>query len=59
MKSYVITTGLIFGLITGAHVLRMLEERRLATDPWFLLLTITTAALSLWALRVLLRTRTS
>ena len=59
MKSYVITTGVIFVLITVAHVLRMLEETRLATDPSFLALTIATAVLSGWALRVLLRARPS
>jgi hypothetical protein len=50
MKAYVITTGIIFALITIAHVLRMtLENPRLATDPWFLLLTVLVAALAVWA----------
>ncbi len=54
MKSYVMTTGAVFGLITLAHVWRMIAENpHLATDPAFLVLTVATASLSLWAWRVL------
>lgn len=54
MKAYIITTGTIFGLITLAHILRIsLEDRRLATDPFFLLLTMLAAALSFWAWRLI------
>jgi hypothetical protein len=54
IKSYVITTGALFGLLTVAHVWRMIAERReLATDPWYVLITIAVAALSVWAWRVL------
>jgi hypothetical protein len=52
MKSYVIVTGVLFGLVTLAHVWRMVEEPRLATDPWFLSITAITAALGLIAWRV-------
>jgi hypothetical protein len=58
LKTYVATTGTLFGLITLAHVLRMSAERHLATDPWYLLLTAAAAALSVWAFR-LLRARNS
>ena len=48
------TTGVLFGLITLAHVWRVFEEGRgLATDPSFILLTIAAAALSLWAWRLI------
>ena len=48
MRAYVMTTGAVFGLITLAHVLRIFAEgRHVATDPWFLLLTVATAMLSL------------
>ena len=54
MKAYVMTTGAIFGLITLAHLLRVMSEGpRLATDPFFILLTVAAAALCLWAGRLL------
>ena len=50
MKTYVVTTGMLFGLVTLAHVLRIVyESRALASDPWYLLITVATAALSVWA----------
>jgi hypothetical protein len=53
MKGYLITTGIIFGLITIAHVWHVFEEgSRLAMDPLFGLLTIASAALSVWAWRL-------
>lgn len=56
MKAYLITTGTVFGLITVAHVWRTIAEGpRLATDPLFLLLTLFSAALCLWACRLLRR----
>jgi hypothetical protein len=54
MKAYVITTGAVFGLIALAHVLRILAEGpHLATDPFFVLLTVAAGTLSLWAWRLL------
>ena len=54
MKAYIVTTGAVFGLLTLAHIWRAVAEGpHLATDPWFVLITITTAALSVWAWRVL------
>ncbi len=54
MKTYVITTGAVFGLLTVAHIWRAFEEGpRLATDPSFVLITIAAAALCVWAWRVL------
>jgi hypothetical protein len=44
MKAYVMTTGLLFGLLTVAHVWRVFEEgARLATDPWYVLIPIAAA----------------
>lgn len=58
MKAYVITTGVIFGLLTVAHILRVvMGERHLATDPAFVLFTVLSAALAGWAWLVLRRTR--
>jgi hypothetical protein len=56
MKAYVMTTGAVFGLITLAHIWRAIEEGpRLATEPWYVLITLTAAALCVWALRLLWR----
>jgi hypothetical protein len=52
MKTYVIATGVLFGLLTLAHVWRMFEEPHLASDPWFLLVTFAIAALGIAAWRV-------
>jgi uncharacterized membrane protein len=53
MKAYLITTGALFGLITIAHLWRMVYEGHLATDPWYLILTVAAAFLCLWAGRLL------
>ena len=53
MKSYVITTGTVFGLLTLAHVWRGVEEPHLAKDLAFVVGTILAAALCAWSLRVL------
>ena len=53
MKVYVVTTGAIFGLLTVAHLWRMVEEgSHVATDPFFVLVTLASGALCLWAWRV-------
>lgn len=60
MKAYVTTTGVVFGLVTVAHIWRAIEEGpHLATDPWYVLITVAAAALSLWAWRVLWRSSRS
>lgn len=54
MKSYVITTGAVFGLVALAHVWRMAEEGAHVThNPWFLGITALAAGLCLWAVLVL------
>jgi uncharacterized membrane protein len=56
MKAYLVTTGVIFGLITVAHILRMfMEGSHLLTEPVFILLTVASAALSIWAVQLLRR----
>lgn len=60
MKAYVTTTGVVFGLLTVAHIWRAIEEGpHLATDPWYVLITVAAAALCLWAWRVLWRSSRS
>jgi hypothetical protein len=54
MKAYLITTSIVFGLITVAHIWRAFAEgSHLATDPLFLLLTVISTGLCLWACRLL------
>ncbi len=56
MKAYVMTTGAVFGLLTLAHIWRAIEEGpHLATEPWYVLITVAAAVLCLWALRLLWR----
>ena len=53
MKSYVLTTGVVFGLLALVHLWRAIAEGpQLATDPWFLTITVLAGALSLWAFRL-------
>ena len=54
MKAYLITTGVVFALLTLAHILRIIGEGlHLARDPFYVLITVAAAALSLWAWRLL------
>lgn len=54
MKAYLVVTATLFGLLTLAHLWRVLaESSRLATDPWYLLITALSAALCVWACRLL------
>ena len=53
MRGYVITTGTIFGLLTAAHVWRIIVEPHLATHHSYILITVAAAALSGWACRLL------
>jgi uncharacterized membrane protein len=56
MKAYVTTSGAIFGVLTIAHLLRIaVENRQLATNPFFVLITLASATLCIWAWYVLRR----
>ena len=53
MRRYVMTTGTVFGLLALVHLWRAIEEgAHLATDPWFLIITVVAGALSAWAFRL-------
>lgn len=52
MKSYIVTTGLLFLALVGAHVARVVQERHLVRDPWFVVSTILSIALAVWAWRL-------
>ena len=54
MRLYVTTTGVLFGVLTLAHVWRVYKEgTHLLRDPWWILITAIAAALCLWAWRLL------
>jgi hypothetical protein len=54
MRAYVMTTGVVFGLLTIAHIWRVFaEDPQMAKDPFFMLITAIAAALALWAARLL------
>jgi hypothetical protein len=55
MKAYLLTTSVIFGLITAAHILRLFYEPHLAKEVAFNLLTLLAAGLCVWGLRLFLR----
>ena len=55
MKSYVMTTGLVFALLALAHVWRVIAEGPGVANPFFIATTVAAAALSVWAFVVLRR----
>jgi hypothetical protein len=56
LKAYLITTGVIFSLITIGHVWRAFAEGpQFAKNPLFLLLTAVAAAMAIWAWLLLRR----
>ena len=53
MKAYLITTGIIFALITAMHVWRVIDEGvQRAKDPGFIILTVLAIGLCVWAWRL-------
>ena len=51
MKSYIVTTGAIFGLLLVSHVARLLVEGTyLIREPIFLLTTLASGAVFIWAI---------
>jgi hypothetical protein len=55
MRAYIATTGILFVLLTVAHVVRAFQETHLAREPWFWAVTIIPAVLAVWALRLFRR----
>ena len=53
MKAYVMTTGVVFGLLVVVHIWRaVVEGPGVAKDPFYILITVAAAGLSLWAWRL-------
>jgi hypothetical protein len=60
LKNYVTATGIVFGWLCVVHVWRAIEEGpRLATDPWFLLISVLALGFCVWACRLLWQARKS
>ena len=56
MKSYLVTTGIVFGLIVLAHLWRLTAEGLpLARNPVFILTTLAAVGMCFWAGRLLRR----
>jgi hypothetical protein len=54
MKSYVLTTGTLFGLLAVIHILRLIAEGpHVATDPFFVIATLAAVAMCVWAVYLL------
>jgi hypothetical protein len=53
MKAYVFTTGVVFVLITAAHIARVIAEGpRLLKEPSFVFTSILSIVLAAWAWRL-------
>ena len=60
VRVYLLTTGIVFGLLTVAHLWRVVgESASLARDPWYVLITAIAAAFCVWALLLYRRTARS
>jgi hypothetical protein len=56
MRAYIFTTGAVFGLLALVHLWRAIEEGpHLGTDPWFVVITVLAAGLSVWAFSLVRR----
>ncbi len=56
MKAYIITTGIVFALLAVAHVARvMVEGTYPLTEPIFVLTTIASVGLVVWAIFLLIK----
>ncbi len=53
MRAYLTTTGILFALLVLVHLWRVVAESvALARDPSFVFITVLSAGLSAWALRL-------
>lgn len=56
MRAYVITTGIVFGLLVIAHLLRGIAEGpHVVRDPFFMLSSLIAMGLCGWACRLVMR----
>jgi hypothetical protein len=52
MRTYVIVTGILFVLLTGAHVVRAVMEPASLRDPVFLIFTALAVGMAGWSWKV-------
>ena len=52
MRAYIATTGLLFVALVAAHVLRLFAEPDQVRNPWFVLTTLISLAMTIWAVRL-------
>jgi hypothetical protein len=57
VKVYLAVIGSVFGLLVIIHVWRIVVEQSVLHNPWFLLITVVAAALSIWSWRLFLVAR--
>ena len=58
MRAYVLTTGIVFGLLTLAHLWRVAAEGvHPLANPWWVGITLGAGALAVWAWRLLRQSR--
>jgi hypothetical protein len=58
MRTYLIVTAVVAGLIVAAHIARLvLGESHLAKDPFFIAATLVAAGLCAWSVTLLRRGR--
>lgn len=54
MKAYLTVTAALFGLLAIVHLWRAIQESsHLASDPWFLIITVIAGLLAGWGFRLL------
>ena len=58
MKIYLGVTSALFFLLAIVHAVRAFQERNLAHDPWFLIVTVVALTLGIWAFRLFMKART-
>jgi hypothetical protein len=49
MRTYVMVTGILFALLTAAHIVRMFMEPSSVTDPIFMAFTVLAAGMTAWS----------
>jgi hypothetical protein len=57
MRTYVMVTGILFALLTAAHIVRMFMEPSSIKDPIFIVFTVLAVGMTVWSWVVLRQAR--
>ena len=49
MRSYIAVTGVLFVLLAGIHVARVVAEPDVARQPFFIVVTLVAVGMAAWA----------